>query len=284
MAERDGEFAILPIVYCHEMRAGAAIVVLSTVLGLHGAAHADDPKPKPVDISKYKAKLQLFRDAHGGTYAVLHEAGTDPVLFYGPKQTLFQQIIIGGSADGDAWEISTWAPRVKEIRPGAFIRHHDGSFEKTCDGFDDAKLTALTGDQAKQVLDKYAFVSTALQRRAHLLARDDSGVYYYVDRLYVKAEPNEKGTGDRVFVGRKGAMTQMPLVDIASDSSGEVYATKTGTLRLVHNQTDYGKVTTAWVKGEKRSELVWLDVDANSHLIYSDLGIYTFLGTLCDNN
>jgi hypothetical protein len=38
-----------------------------------------------------------------------------------------------------------------------------------------------------------------------------------------------------------------------------------------------------WVKGEKRLELVYLDTDVNSAVIFRDLGVYTFLGTLCDN-
>ena len=36
-----------------------------------------------------------------------------------------------------------------------------------------------------------------------------------------------------MFVGKKGAMKQLPLTDVASDTAGEVFATKTGDLRLV---------------------------------------------------
>jgi hypothetical protein len=112
----------------------------------------------------------------------------------------------------------------------------------------------------------------------HLLARDDSGVYYYVDRI----AKVYGGKGYRVFVGKKGAMKQMPLTDVASDSAGEVFSTKSGDLRLVrHNEGN--KDTMTWVKGEKRLDLVFLDPDVNSVVIYKDLGIYTFLGTLCDN-
>ncbi len=170
----------------------------------------------------------------------------------------------------------------QEMRPGAIDRHKDGSASKTCDGKDDAALTQLTGDKAKAVLDKAQFLSPATSRRAYLLARDDSGVYYYVDAIRKEGDDHH-GTNHRVFVGKKGAMKLLPLTDQASDSAGDVFSTKNGDLRLVKNRYDETKVTTQWVKGDKRTELVWLDVDVNSHLIYSDLGVYTFLGTLCDS-
>jgi hypothetical protein len=85
-----------------------------------------------------------------------------------------------------------------------------------------------------------------------------------------------------VFVGKKGAMKQMPLTDVASDSAGDVFSTRTGDLRLVRN-TESNKQTMTWVRGEKRTELVFLDTDVNSAVIFKDLGVYGFLGTLCDN-
>jgi hypothetical protein len=74
----------------------------------------------------------------------------------------------------------------------------------------------------------------------------------------------------------------MPLTDVASDTAGDVFSTRSGDLRLVRN-TESSKQTMAWVKGGKRTELVFLDTDDNSALIFKDLGLYTFLGTLCDN-
>ena len=90
------------------------------------------------------------------------------------------------------------------------------------------------------------------------------------------------GKGYRVFVGKKGAMKQKPLTDVASDTAGDIFATKTGDLRI-ERDTSEGKDTVQWVKGEKRSALVSLDVDANSALIYSDLGVYSFIGSICES-
>jgi hypothetical protein len=250
---------------------GVAVAVASVV--------AADPAPKPVDIKALKSKAVILQDAQGGTYVVFR--GDDPKVFYGPNaKTVYEQVIVGSSSDGEGgWEFNTWAPRVPEgAHLGSLEHHKDGTFQKTCRGKDDMGLTELSGDKAKAILDKTAFVTMGIIHVAHLLARDDSGVYYYVDR-FAKIYG---GKGYRVFVGKKGAMKQMPLTDVASDSAGDVFSTKSGDLRLVRN-SENNKETMTWVKGEKRTELVFLDTDVNSVVIFKDLGVYTFLGTLCDN-
>jgi len=80
-------------------------------------------------------------------------------------------------------------------------------------------------------------MTSAIVRVPHVFARDDAGVYYYVDRI----AKVYGGKGFRVFVGKKGAMKQLALTDVASDSEGDVFSTKTGDLRLVRNHTESGK-------------------------------------------
>jgi hypothetical protein len=245
------------------------------VLVVTAATVAAEPAPKPIDIKAQKARPIVLADAQGGTYVVFR--GDDPKLFYGPSaKAVYEQVIIGSSSSGDDFDFSTWAPRLSG-RYGGFA-YKDKVYTKSCDGKDDAVLTELTGDKARAILDKTAFLTMGTVHVAHLLARDDSGVYYYVDRF----AKTYGGKGYRVFVGKKGAMKQMPLTDVASDSAGDVFSTRSGDLRLIRN-SDSNKETMTWVRGEKRTELVFLDVDLNSGVIYKDLGIYTFLGTLCDN-
>lgn len=242
-----------------------------------------DPKPTPVDIKGFKDKLQVFQDKAGGTYVVYEEvvggSTAQSRVWYGAGKQLYEQITVGRSRDGDSWSINTWAPRLAEIRPASIQKNKDGSFLKWCDGKDDAVLTQITGDKAKAIVDKASFYSPAMMRRAHLFARDDRGTYYYVDRL----DAAHGGKGYRVFVGKKGAMKQLALTDVASDSAGQVFSTKTGDLRLVKTADGETRPTTRWVKGEKTTDLIQLDVDVNSPIIFSDLGIYKFMGTLCDN-
>jgi hypothetical protein len=243
------------------------------------APAAADPAPKPVDVKALKAQAVVLQDPQGGTYVVFR--GDDAKVFYGPNmKSVYEQVIIGSSSDGDGgWEFNTWAPRVPDGPHLGSIEHKkDGTYKKDCRGKDDLNLTEVSPEKAKMVLDKTAFLTMAIVHVPHLLARDDSGVYYYVDRI----AKIYGGKGYRVFVGRKGAMKQLPLTDVASDSAGDVFSTKSGDLRLVTN-SDSNKQTMTWVKGEKRTELVFLDTDINSVVIFKDLGLYTFLGTFCDN-
>lgn len=239
-----------------------------------------DPKPTIVDIKPFKDKLQVFQDKAGGTYVVYDDAGglSDTKVWYGAGKDLYEQITIGRSRDGDSWSINTYAPRLAEIRPASIQKNKDGSFLKWCDGKDDAVLTQLSGDKAKGVIDKYHFLTPALVRRSHLLARDDTGIYYYIDRL----DAAHGGKGYRVFVGKKGGMKQLALTDVATDTGGQVFSTKTGDLRLVKTDGE-PRPATKWVKGEKKTDLIQLDLDANSTVIFNELGIYKFTGTLCDN-
>jgi len=240
---------------------------------------AAEPSPQAVDVKSLKSKAIVLQDAQGGTYVVFRS--DESKVFYGPNaKSVYEQYIVGSSSDGEGgWEFDTWAPRVAEGPHLADIAHtKDNLYKKSCRGKDDAVLTELSGDKARAVLEKTAFLTSAIVRVPHLLARDDSGVYYYVDR-YAKIYG---GKGYRVYVGRKGAMKQMPLTDVASDSAGDVFSTKSGDLRLVRN-SENNKETMTWVKGEKRTDLVFLDTDVNSAVIFKDLGLYTFLGTPCDN-
>jgi hypothetical protein len=247
-------------------------------LVLAGTAFAE-PKPAAVDIKPYKDKLVVLTDAQGGVYAAMWD-GDDAHLFYGTSKTkiLYEQVIVGRSRNGDAWDLDAWTPRLSDIHSGSLLKKEDGSWQRYCWGQDDAVLTQLAGDKAKAIVDKYQFMSTAMTRKPRMLARDDAGVYYYIDEI----RQQYGGKGYRVFIGKKGAMKQQPLTDVAIDNAGDVFSTKSGDIRLVRtNNGDTTKIL--WVKGDKKEELIGLDTDANSPLIWKDLGIYEFLGTLCDN-
>jgi hypothetical protein len=70
------------------------------------------------------------------------------------------------------------------------------------------------------------------------------------------------------------------MTNVVSDSAGEIYATKSGDLKVV---TD-GKTGKAyWKKGQTKEELILLDAFANRYLIYRELGIYGQLGSMCDD-
>lgn len=259
------------------MGARAWIIGAAAITAMAGAGAAGaDPQPKRVDLAALRDQAVVLVDGDGGSYIVIR-GGKETRVFYGagPGKPLHEQVITSRSQNGDAWSIGVWAPRVAETRPGTIERAADGSYQKTCDGKDDHQLTQVTGDKARVVLEKSSILTSALIRRPHVLARDDGGTYYYVDAL----TRQYGGKGYRVFVGKKGSMKELPLTDVASDTAGDVFATKTGDLRLVTSPTK----TATWVRGGKRTELIALDLDVNSPLIFRDLGLYKFLGTICDN-
>jgi hypothetical protein len=253
------------------MRWWIAVVVVVAPL----VAAADEPKPKPVDIKPFRDQLIVLADAAGGTYVV--KPGDDKRMFFGTGKTLYEQVVVGGGSDGDAWNINVWAPRVSGYQPGSLYRRADGSFDKFCGGDTKTGLSLVTGNKAKAVLDKYQFVTTGLIHRPHALLRDDTGIYYYIDAL----AKVYGGKGYRVFVGKKGAMKELPLADVASDSAGEVFATKSGDLRLT--VTEQGSKSGVWAKGGKTTALLVLDPDRDEPVIFKELGVYSFLGTICDD-
>ena len=254
-------------------------LLLGLLLALPSSvAVAGEPKPTPVDIKPFRDQLVVLQDTLGGTYVVL--PGLEPRIWFGTGKTLYEQIreTTSSTADTGAWMVGTVAPTLAQAQQGTVQRKDDGSYHKWCGDAHDVPLTAVTADKAKLLLDKLSLASTALIRWPHLFARDDAGVYYYVDMI----RKQYGGNGYRVFVGKKGAMKQVPLEDIASDTAGEVFATKTGDLRLV--RVTNGETTGAlWVRGEKKTSLMVLDLTMSSPVIYKDLGIYTFIGSLCDD-
>lgn len=263
------------------MRARGWVIagVLGCVVAPAGA-QTKDPKPLATEIKDFKDQLIVLKDSAGGTYVVLPKSDTlDFRAWYGTGKILYEQIKNGSSRDGDAWSMVIWAPRIAQLRPGSIDKKKDGTYFKSCAGHDDFVLTQVTGDKAKVVLDKSTFVGPGLVRRPHLFARDDSGVYYYVDRL----SDRHGGKSYRVLVGRKGGMKQLSLTDVASDSAGQVFSTKTGDLRLIKTLESSEKTTTVWVKGGKKTELINLDVDVNSPIIFNELGVYKFTGSICEN-
>lgn len=254
------------------MRASGWWVAALLVMPLAASA---EPKPTAVDIKPIRDKLVVLADAAGGTYVV--KPGEDARMFFGTGKTLYEQVVTGRSANGDGWSVDVWAPRVPDFQPGSIMRREDGTFDKFCGGENKTGLTLVTGDKAKAILDKSHFTTTALTRAPHAFFRDDSATYYYIDVV----RKQYGGKGFRVFVGKKGAMKQLPLADTASDSAGEVFSTKTGNLRLV--LTDGHPKSGTWIKGEKKTELVVLDTDNDSPVIFKELGIYGFMGTICDD-
>lgn len=248
------------------------------VLGLCGIASAGDPAPRELDVKDLRSRLFVLEDGQGGTFVVLHDESIR--IFYGPNnKAVYEQIQTTSGSAGSNWSVGVWAPKSDGLSP-ATVDFNDGSYRIFCTNAnpEPMPLKQVPADRAKQIIAKTRFLSTGAVRRAHLLARDDAGVYYYVDGI----AKEYGGHGERLFVGKKGAMKELPLLDTAIDSAGEVYSTKSGDVRFVFDRNEPGKNQASFVRGAKKTELRLLDRDVNSRLIYRDLGVYQALGTPCE--
>lgn len=254
---------------------GAAI--LGAVFLLSVVADADTPKKKGkrkkiddeiVDVSAIKSQMRVYTDGEGGYFTAI--PGDTDSMFYGDGKTLYKQRVFSGFKDNTRFSMRMWSPRVDSI---ADVDAKDDAGTLTC-GKDKFELTRVPDPEAKKLLDKAVFKKPPWKRQAHALSRDDRGTYYYVDRL----RDEHGGKGFRLFAGKKGAMKELPLTNIVSDSEGEIFSSKRGELRFVQGRTE-----AQWIKNEKSTTLIPVPVESNVPLIYGELGVYEgSLGTPCD--
>jgi hypothetical protein len=269
------------------------VIVLALLAGTAAAAPKPRPDPvqpppenrlatdkaKPIDVSRVADSLDVFKDDVGNYYVSprpgtleFSDAGT--WVFFGDGKAMYQQRVIGSSVSGKHYEWNLWSPRAKGMQ-AALLDLSDDALLLACRQKAKRPLTKLKADEAKTFIQHATFYPPLWTRQAHLLARDDDATYYYVDEL----REEFGGNGYRVFVGAKGAMKEAPLANIATDTAGEIFATKSGQLKLVSGE---GKKA-YWIKGGKKMELTVVDTFDNRYLIYRELGIYGSLGAVCDD-
>jgi hypothetical protein len=137
-------------------------------------------------------------------------------------------------------------------------------------------LQPVAADDAKRVLAQAVFHKPRWRRQSYALARDNAGRYYFVDR---PREP-EGNHNFRLMVGPRGSLKPQKMINVVSDSEGDVFATKSGKLRLV-----LGKQESIWIQGSKETKLLYLPLEDNHVMIYKELGVYVGepLGTPCDD-
>jgi hypothetical protein len=264
-----------------------ALVAASTALADPKLA-ANDPKAV-IDARPMLDKLEVFKDEYGKFFVSMRPDAVDDMdeagkwVFYGDLKGLYQQRIVGTSKDGPKLEWTLWSPRVRGMQYAEVVQKA-GETTMTCEykgsKYVNKKLEQLPADQAKTFLQKATLHPPLWQRESRLLARDDEGVYYFVDAL----REEFGGHGERVFVGPKGQMKEMPMKNVVADSAGEIYATSGGELKLISSKDSKDEKKAYWRKGGKKEELTLLVPQENRYMIYAELGMYGTIGVVCDNN
>jgi len=263
------------------MKTLSSVVVLSILLGGAQAALATPTvtgDPPPVDISAYKDKLVVWTDGKSH-YLAMVMTSHDPPYFWSADGKKFYAIrtIAGGSEGGDENLLrlsrTFWDPRQANSEADARWTKESGKMIVECA---DRKATLDKAPDGKKIIEGAKFFKQLWPRKAYALVRDTTGKYYYVDNL---REP-ENAKSFRLFVGPKGAMKLAKMKNVVSDSEGDVFSTMTGDLRLI-----LGKKDSSWIAGAaKPKQLLWVPIEDNATMIYTDLGVYTGerFGTPCD--
>ena len=227
----------------------------------------------PVDVSAHKDKLLVLTD--GKQHVVALVPFGDPLgpMYYGDGKTFWTQRVFGGGSSGtESFNRSFWDPRGAKI---SVVSLRDGKYTVSCDGRE-TELKPLSDAERETMLASAKFNAFRWKHRAYALARDNEGKYYFVDRL---REP-ENNMSFRLFVGPRGNVKQQKMINVVSDSEGDIFATKSGSLRLILNKKE-----SSWIQGKKKITLISLPIEDNHVLIHGDLGAYTGqrFGTPCDD-
>jgi hypothetical protein len=228
-----------------------------------------------VDIGPVKDKLRILSDGKNHYIAVVPFETGDVHFFYGDGKAFYaQRVFASGSEATVSFSNSFWEPRVSAPYKASF-EYREKTYTLQCDDRK-TEFKRVPDAEAKNVLDGAKFYKPRWKRQAYLLARDNKGRYYYVDRM---REP-EGNKNFRLFVGPKGSIKLQKMVNIVSDSEGDIFSTKTGELRLVLNRNE-----STWIEKKTPTKLIPVPVEDNHVMIYTDLGVYTGepLGTPCDD-
>lgn len=274
--------------------AGADVVVPAPLVKVDRKAEKKVAKAPPVARDQViaidpavRAKSALYTDGKSHYIAVVPDEHSAVRLYYGDGKRLHLVSIEARLASG--WDFQD--PRFLNKSANPDFRGVDWRIMSAAErSKDEQKLDVRCGErhatfnrvadaEAQGLLASAVFAKTLRRWRPYALARDNTGVYYYVDRGYDEADP----TGPknfRLFVGPRGNLKQQKMTNVVSDSEGDIFSTKTGDLRLVLNRSE-----SEWVVSGKSSKLLWVDPRQNLHMIFTDLGVYVGerLGTPCDD-
>jgi hypothetical protein len=239
-------------------------------------AAPEEPTQPSIDISAVKDKLQVWTDGKQH-YIVVEPWDADyKHLYYGDGKRFYSQRTHSGGREGNvSWDRTFWEARVGALWQGGVGMRKDSPVVVQC-GDRKTELTRVEGEARDKVIAGASFYGPLWKLRPYSLARDDKGVYYFVDR---PREP-ENNKAFRLFAGPRGSLKPLKMTNVVSDSQGDIFTTKKGELRLILD-----KKQSKWIAGKKETELVSLPIEDNRIMIYTDLGVYAGqrLGTPCDD-
>jgi hypothetical protein len=251
--------------------AAAGLLVAASWATARTGADASQDGPA---LAAVKSQLVVLGTPDGRYIALVPELESRHV-YYGARRALHRQkVLLSATDEDDNFSVLIWAP---DQIGGAAVEMFDDHWRLRCG----AKTTDLTtvGESERDLLLKTArFEEPRLDREPYVLARNQRGEYFYIDR-----EVRSRGSaGYRVYAGRVGKVRPLKLLWVVSDSEGDVFAARNGQLRVITD--DRGERRVEWRRGNLVETLLPVPIGRNPYLIYKELGVYQnhHLGTPCD--
>ncbi len=232
----------------------------------------------PVPLAE-RRDLAVYTDDRGLFIAAAPFEEGRRRVFAGDGEKLFAQEVLGAGAKGStAHAFTFWDPRARSPAEALF-EVRAGKARLFC-GTRERPLRILSRGEAERVLASATFYGPRWRREPHVLARDDEGNFFYVDRA--RAGTERGGADYRLYAGPLGKVTRLELADVSEEADGLVLVTASGKLRLGHGRA--GAATADWLAGGGRRVLRPLDPARSGALVYRQLGVYEGdrLGTPCD--
>ncbi len=260
--------------------------LLTLTLSAAPAPSVNDAAAKFEDPA-VKDRLKLVTDGKGHYLAMDATGSYRGPFFYGDAKGLYQLRSSGGGASGnERFNVALWDPRIDyRVNGVTSFDWNEGKYSVSCHP-KVTELTLVSAADAKKVLETAVLYQPKWTRRPHKLARDDKGNYFYVDCAREDAVGAHCGRDWRLYTGQRGKMKLQQMTNIVHDSEGEIFATKSGELRLVLTGGAERKESgLKWVAGKNISALINVPIEDNARMIYMDLGVYDRerLGTPCDD-
>jgi hypothetical protein len=242
-----------------------------------GKAWVEEPVAETLTATLRK-DLKLARDRKGLYVGWLPDSVD--TLFAGDGKTFFRQAFVLRVGSKAIFEYTFWEPRSPGFPRGAVRQRKDGKPELEC-GNTRTALESVPDAEAKALLEKATFDKPRWRRSLRLMAKDEAGNYFVVDQAHRDKDADIGHRDLRLFKGAKGHLAALAVTAFTRENPGATYTTPQGRLVV----TRQGKIHEAeWVAGDKHTKLVWLPLEENFRLAYSELGIYAGekLGTACD--
>lgn len=223
--------------------------------------------------------LAVYTDDRGLFVAAAPFASANRRVFAGSAEKLFAQEVTDAGAEGTTGHGFTfWDPRARTPAEAAFVVS-SGDARLACGGRE-LPLRTLPAAEAERILASATFYAPRWRREPHLLARDDEGNFFYVDRARAGAERG--GPDYRLYAGPAGKLARLEVASVAPEAGGMILVTASGKLRLRGGER--GAPAVDWLAGGGRRMLRTLDPTRSGPLVYRQLGVYRDdrLGTPCD--